>query len=67
MSKGKTPSGSKGGPKAANDAEVFDAETKRAQRRVAKTRDKLHKALQDPDMRQQMVEAIRQMMRQGKE
>jgi hypothetical protein len=67
MSKGKKPPGTKGGAKAANDAEVFDAETKRAQRRVAKTRDKLHKALQDPHMREQMVAAIRQMMRQGKE
>ena len=49
-------------PPPANDAEVFDAETKRAQMRVAKTRDKLSKALEDPEMRQQMVEAIRRMM-----
>lgn len=56
MAKGRKP------PPAANDTEVFDAATKRAQKRVAKTRDKLAKALEDPEMRQQMVEAIRRMM-----
>ena len=50
-------------PPPANDAEPFDAATKRAQKRVAKTRDKLAKALEDPEMRRQMVEAIRAMMR----
>jgi len=49
----------------ANDAEVFDAETKRTQRRIARTRDKISKALEDPEMRKQMVEAIRAMMHKG--
>lgn len=56
----------KGRKPPANDTEVFDAETKRAQRRVARTRDKLTKALEDPEMRKQMVEAIRQMMHRDK-
>ncbi len=59
MAKGRKPPPAKD---AANDAEVFDKETKRTQMRVAKTHDKLSKALDDPEMRKQMVEAIRRMM-----
>jgi hypothetical protein len=41
----------------------LDAETLRLQKRVAEIRDKLRVALDDPEKRQQMVEAIRVMMR----
>ncbi len=49
-------------PPPANDEKLFDAETLRAQKRIARTRDKISKALDNPEMRQQMVEAIRRMM-----
>jgi hypothetical protein len=49
-------------PPTAPAPEILDADTRRTQRRVAKVRDKLSKALEDPDMRKQMVAAIRQMM-----
>ena len=52
-------------PKAANDLEVFDAETKRSQRRVAKAPDKITKALDDPEMRAQIVAAMRRMFDEG--
>ena len=52
----------RGKPPPANDTDVFDADTKRAQKRIARTRDKISKALENPEMRQQMVEAIRRMM-----
>ncbi|TAL01680.1 MAG: hypothetical protein EPO08_09590 [Rhodospirillaceae bacterium] len=48
---------------AATGDPIFDAETRRAQLRVAKARDKLRMALDDPEKRKQMVEAIRTMMR----
>jgi hypothetical protein len=41
---------------------LLDAETLRTQRRVAQLRDKIRHALDDPEKRQQMVEAIRTMM-----
>jgi hypothetical protein len=41
---------------------ILDAETLRIQRRVAQLRDKIRHALDDPEKRQQMVEAIRIMM-----
>jgi len=44
-------------------APILDAETRRTQRRVAQLRDKLRHALDDPEKRKQMVEAIRFMMR----
>ena len=53
-------------PKAANELEVFDAETKRSQRRIAKARDKITKALDDPEMRAQIVAAMRRMINEGK-
>jgi hypothetical protein len=48
---------------AATDAPILDAETRRDQLRIAKARDKLRMALDDPEKRKQMVEAIRAMMR----
>jgi hypothetical protein len=53
-------------PPPEKSADVIDAETRRTQRRVAKTRDKLSKALEDPDMREQMVAAIRAMMQKDR-
>ena len=44
------------------DAGALDNETHRIERRVASLRDKLRIALDDPEKRQQMVEAIRMMM-----
>jgi hypothetical protein len=44
-------------------APILDEETMRTQRRVAQLRDKLRNALDDPEKRKQMVEAIRSMMR----
>ena len=71
MAKGKNPPTTKGAAKdAANDggktAEIFDADTRRAQLRVAKMRDKLRKAMDDPEMRKQMVNAMRMMMQDDK-
>src|SRR5581483_3465526 len=44
---------------------ILDDETLRTQRRVAQLRDKLRHALDDPEKRKQMVDAIRVMMRGG--
>ena len=52
--------------KAPDAPPVLDIDTKCAQRRVAKVRDKLSRAMADPDMRKQMVAAIRKMMSEGK-
>jgi hypothetical protein len=54
----------KGKVKAAKQAPepLLDAETLATQRRVAQLRDKIRHALDDPEKRQQMVEAIRVMM-----
>ena len=41
-----------------------DADTRRSQRRVAMLRDKIRVAMDDPNKRQQIVEAIRVMMRE---
>jgi hypothetical protein len=46
--------------------QAFDAETRRAQMRLAKLRDKLAKALDDPAMRAQIVGAIRRMLNEGR-
>ena len=51
----------------ANDTGVLDAETRRSQRRVAKARDKLTKAMEDPEMRAQVVAAMRAMLNEGRE
>lgn len=48
------------------NAPILDAETRRTQRRVAQLRDKIRHALDDPEKRQQMVEAIRSMMQGDK-
>ncbi len=48
----------------AND--ILDLETKRSQIRVAKARDKITKALDDPEMRAQIVAAMRRMINEGK-
>jgi citrate lyase beta subunit len=48
----------------AND--ILDLETKRSQMRVAKARDKITKALDDPEMRAQIVAAMRRMINEGK-
>ena len=44
-------------------AAILDDETLRTQRRVAQLRDKLRHAMDDPEKRKQMVDAIRVMMR----
>lgn len=41
---------------------ALDTETLATQRRVAQLRDKIRHALDDPEKRQQMVDAIRVMM-----
>jgi len=51
--------------KPAKPEPVLDAETLATQRRVAQLRDKIRHALDDPEKRQQMVEAIRVMMHSG--
>jgi len=56
----------KGEKAAAAPPPPLDAETLRTQRRVAQLRDKIRHALDDPDKRQQMVEAIRSMMQTEK-
>ncbi len=48
----------------AND--ILDPETKRSQMRVAKARDKITTALDDPEMRAQIVAAMRRMINEGK-
>jgi len=45
------------------DSPLGDAEARRRQVRVANLRDKIRTALDDPDKRQQLVDAIRTMMR----
>ena len=52
--------------KAPDAPPILDVDTKRTQRRVAKVRDKLSRAMADPDMRKQMVAAIRKMMAEEK-
>jgi hypothetical protein len=63
------PKSGKGKRPGKNDAPPppLDAEALRLQHRVAEIRDKLRVALDDPEKRQQMVEAIRSMMRTGTE
>ncbi len=48
---------------AVEEAALGDADARRQQVRVANLRDKIRHALDDPDKRQQLVEAIRVMMR----
>jgi hypothetical protein len=48
---------------AAGESPLGDADARRRQLRVANLRDKIRHALDDPDKRQQLVEAIRVMMR----
>ncbi len=62
--RGKPPKAPKKAPPPAND--ILDPMTKRQQMRVAKARDKITKALDDPEMREQIVAAMRRMINEGK-
>ena len=59
--KSKPPKG-KGKAAPQETAPVLDEETLRTQRRVAQLRDKIRHAMDDPEKRKQMVDAIRIMM-----
>ncbi len=64
MAKKKNPPKGKSGAKPAKDKVITAASESGAARRVARTRDKLAEAMQDPLTRDQIVRAIRAMMQE---